>query len=252
MKRKEKKRHKKPKINFWLKLLIVLAAAAGIYLFASSSMFDVTAYEVEGNSYYTDEEILVMGNCKTGGNIFWGTDCGDIKERLEQNAYMEKVNGISKPKVGLVNIGIEDTKGRELEIEAYKLLKESELNFCGNLEARELPKGEFEVAVTDGFTGNVILKLYEGMGSFFSGKLKEIYGGLAGKLSAMLVYKKIKAFKKAMDYTEEGGAVLLGVNKPVIKAHGSSDSKAFYNAIRQAKACVDGNVTETIIKSIEK
>lgn len=91
MKRKEKKRHKKPKINFWLKLLIVLAAAAGIYLFASSSMFDVTAYEVEGNSYYTDEEILVMGNCKTGGNIFWGTDCGDIKERLEQNAYMEKV-----------------------------------------------------------------------------------------------------------------------------------------------------------------
>ena len=168
------------------------------------------------------------------------------------SAYMEKVNGISKPKVGLVNIGIEDTKGRELEIEAYKLLKESELNFCGNLEARELPKGEFEVAVTDGFTGNVILKLYEGMGSFFSGKLKEIYGGLAGKLSAMLVYKKIKAFKKAMDYTEEGGAVLLGVNKPVIKAHGSSDSKAFYNAIRQAKACVDGNVTETIIKSIEK
>lgn len=87
------------------------------------------------------------------------------------SAYMEKVNGISKPKVGLVNIGIEDTKGRELEIEAYKLLKESELNFCGNLEARELPKGEFEVAVTDGFTGNVILKLYEGMGSFFSGKL---------------------------------------------------------------------------------
>ncbi len=168
------------------------------------------------------------------------------------SAYMEKVKGISKPRVGLVNIGAEDTKGRELEVEAYKLLNNSDLNFCGNLEARELPKGQFDVAVTDGFTGNVVLKLYEGMGSFFAGKLKDIYSGFFGKLSAMMVYGKIKAFKKQMDYTEEGGAVLLGVNKPVIKAHGSSDAKAFYNAIRQAKACVDGNVTQTIINSIEK
>lgn len=91
MKRKEKKRHKKSKVNFWLKLLIILAAAAGLYLFASSSMFDVKEFEVEGNSYYTEEEILVMGNCKTGGNIFWGTGCGDIKDRLEQDAYMEDV-----------------------------------------------------------------------------------------------------------------------------------------------------------------
>lgn len=167
------------------------------------------------------------------------------------SAYMEKVKGISKPRVGLINIGAEDTKGRELEIESYKLLKASGLNFCGNIEARELPKGEFDVAVTDGFTGNVVLKLYEGMGSFFAGKLKEIYSGAFGKLSASLVYGKIKTLKKQMDYTEEGGAVLLGVNKPVIKAHGSSDAKAFYNAIRQAKSCVDGNVTQTIINSIE-
>lgn len=168
------------------------------------------------------------------------------------SAYMEKVKGIKKPRVGLVNIGAEDTKGRELEIEAYKLLKESGLNFCGNLEARDLPKGGYDVAVTDGFTGNVVLKLYEGMGSFFAGKLKEIYSGFFGKLSALLVYRKIKTFKKQMDYTEEGGAVLLGINKPVVKAHGSSDAKAFYNAIRQAKACVDGNVTQTIINSMEK
>lgn len=167
------------------------------------------------------------------------------------SAYMEKVKGIPKPRIGLVNIGAEDTKGRDIEIEAYKLLKASGLNFCGNLEARELPKGSFDVAVTDGFTGNVILKLYEGMGSFFAGKLKEIYSGFFGKLSALMVYGKIKALKKQMDYTEEGGAVLLGVNKPVIKAHGSSDAKAFYNAVRQAKACVEKNVTQTIIDSIE-
>ncbi len=168
------------------------------------------------------------------------------------SAYMEKVKGISAPKVGLVNIGEENTKGRELEIETYKLMQGADLNFCGNLEARELPKGEFDVAVTDGFTGNVILKLYEGMGSFLGSKLKEMYSGFAGKLAALLTYGKIKDFKKQMDYTEEGGAVLLGINKPVIKAHGSSDAKAFYNAIRQAKACVDGNVTRTIAESLEK
>lgn len=168
------------------------------------------------------------------------------------SAYMEKVVGISKPRVGLINIGAEETKGRDLEIEAYKLLGDSGLNFCGNLEARELPKGDFDVAVSDGFTGNVVLKLYEGMGKFFAGELKGIYSGFLGKLSALLIYGKIKAFKKKMDYKEYGGAVLLGVNKPVIKAHGSSDAKAFFNAIRQAKACVDGNVTQTIINSIGK
>ncbi len=168
------------------------------------------------------------------------------------SAYMEKVVGISKPRVGLINIGAEETKGRDLEIEAYKLLGNSGLNFCGNLEARELPKGDFDVAVSDGFTGNVVLKLYEGMGKFFAGELKGIYSGFLGKLSALLIYGKIKAFKKKMDYKEYGGAVLLGVNKPVIKAHGSSDAKAFFNAIRQAKACVDGNVTQTIINSIGK
>lgn len=168
------------------------------------------------------------------------------------SAYMEKVIGIAKPRVGLINIGAEETKGRELDIEAYKLLSNADLNFCGNLEARELPNGEFDVAVTDGFTGNVVLKLYEGMGAFFAGRLRTIYSGILGRLAALLTYGKIKAFKKQMDYKEYGGAVLLGVNKPVIKAHGSSDAKAFFNAIRQAKACVDGNVTQTIIKSIGK
>ena len=145
-----------------------------------------------------------------------------VQFALMASAYMEKVKGIKKPKVGLINVGAEDTKGRELEIEAYKLLENAPVNFCGNLEARDLPKGDFDVAVSDGFTGNVALKLYEGMGSFFSGELKSIFsGGILSKLSALMVMGKIKKFKKRMDYTEEGGAVLMGISKPVIKAHGS-------------------------------
>lgn len=160
-------------------------------------------------------------------------------------AYMEKVMGINNPEVGLLNIGAEETKGRELEIEAYKLLSKSGLNFIGNIEARDMPKGVCRVVVTDGFTGNIALKLYEGMGSFFSGKMKWIFSG-TGKIGALFSLGKIKAFRKQMDYKEVGGSALLGVKKPVIKAHGSSDGTAFFNAVRQAKLCVDGNVTGEI------
>ena len=165
------------------------------------------------------------------------------------SAYMEKVMGIDKPKVGLLNIGAEDSKGRELEIETYKLLQQSGLNFIGNIEARELPKGECHVVVTDGFTGNIALKLYEGMGSFFSKKMKWIFSG-AGTLGALFSLSKIKLLKKQMDYKEVGGSALLGVKKPVIKAHGSSDAKAFYNAVRQAAKCVEGNVAGEIEKYV--
>ena len=120
-----------------------------------------------------------------------------VQFALMASAYMEKVKGIKKPKVGLINVGAEDTKGRELEIEAYKLLENAPVNFCGNLEARDLPKGDFDVAVSDGFTGNVALKLYEGMGSFFSGELKSIFsGGILSKLSALMVMGKIKKFNR--------------------------------------------------------
>ena len=157
------------------------------------------------------------------------------------SAYMEKVMGVKDPKVGLLNIGSEETKGRELEIAAYKLLEESGLNFVGNIEARDMPKGEVQVVVTDGFTGNIALKLYEGMGSFFSKKLKWIFSGL-GKIAAIVSLGKIKELRRQMDYKEVGGSALLGVKKPVIKAHGSSDATAFFNAVRQAKKIVDGNV----------
>ncbi len=167
------------------------------------------------------------------------------------SCYMEKVLGIKSPKVGLLNVGAEDTKGRDLDIEAYHMLEKAPLNFYGNLEARDFPNGACEVAISDGFTGNIALKLYEGMGSFFSRELKGMLSsGLRGKLAALLIMPQIKAFKKKIDYTEIGGAVLMGISKPVIKAHGSSNAKAFCNAIRQAKNCVEGDVIGAISASL--
>lgn len=169
------------------------------------------------------------------------------------SAYMEKVMGIKNPKVGLLNVGSEDTKGRDLDIEAYKLLSKAPINFGGNIEGREIPSGKFDIVVSDGFTGNIALKLYEGMGSFFGHTLKDmLMSGFASKLAALLLMKKVKEFKKKVDYSEVGGAVLMGIAKPVIKAHGSSDAKAFYNAIRQAKNCVDGDVINTITETLKQ
>ncbi len=169
------------------------------------------------------------------------------------SCYMNKVMGVEKPKVGLLNVGAEDTKGREIDIETYKLLKASPLEFYGNLEARNLPDGVCDVAVSDGFTGNIALKLYEGMGSFFAHELKNmLLGGVSSKIAAALLLPKIKNFKKRFDYKEVGGAVLMGVSHPVIKAHGSSDGKAFFNAIRQAKLCVEGDFTGEIARSLDE
>ena len=162
------------------------------------------------------------------------------------SAYMSNVMGLKNPKVALANIGAEETKGRELELETYKLLKNSPINFVGNIEARDIPNGDVDVVVADGYTGNMLLKLYEGMGRFFANKVKEVFSGFIGVLSGLLILKRIKLFRKQMDYKEIGGAVLLGVSKPVIKAHGSSDANAFFNAIRQAKKCVDGDVVGKI------
>lgn len=174
------------------------------------------------------------------------TDCRP--EMLEQfavmgSAYMEKVMGIKNPRVGLLNIGEEDTKGRDIEVESYKLLSASKINFTGNIEARDLPFSKCDVVVADGYTGNIALKLYEGMGLFFAKTLKGMLTkNLKSKIAAAFLMDEVKNFKKKIDYTEVGGAVLLGISKPVIKAHGSSDAKAFFNAIRQAKNCVDGGV----------
>lgn len=165
--------------------------------------------------------------------------------------YMNKIMKIDNPRVALVNIGEEETKGRETDIESYKLLKSfSGINFTGNIEPRYIPLNGADVVVTDGFTGNVVLKLTEGMGKLISNVLKDMFGGVIGKLAALPVYGKIKSFKKQMDYKEVGGAPLLGTAKPVIKAHGSSDAKAFKNAIHQAANFVEQDVIGEITKSI--
>lgn len=165
--------------------------------------------------------------------------------------YMEKIMGIKSPKVALVNIGSEETKGGELQLGAYKLFSQNKnINFTGNIEPRYIPRGDADVVIADGFTGNVILKLTEGLGKMFSGNLKNIFSGFGGKLAGLLVMPKIKAFKSKMDYTEYGGAPLMGTAKPVIKAHGSSNAKAFKNAIRQAKDFAQKGVIDEITKSI--
>ncbi len=169
------------------------------------------------------------------------------------SAYMQNVMHVDKPRVALLNVGAEETKGRELELESYVQLAQAPVNFIGNIEARELPAGAADVVVTDGFTGNVALKLYEGMGKFMAHQMKgNLFAGVAGKLAALLILQKIKALTKKMDYKAVGGAVMLGVQKPVIKAHGSSDGTAFFNAIRQAKDCVAGNVVQTIAENTGK
>ncbi len=166
------------------------------------------------------------------------------------SVYMEKVKGIQNPRVGLLNVGAEETKGRELELQAYALMQKAPIHFCGNIEAREMPEGNFDVVVSDGFSGNIALKLYEGMGAFMRDNISDMFSG-AGKLSALLIYPRIQALRKRMDYKEHGGAVLMGISAPVIKAHGSSDGKAFFNAIRQARDCVEGRIITTISEHLE-
>lgn len=167
-------------------------------------------------------------------------------------AYHQKIMGSATPEVGLVNIGTEEHKGTELQQSTYKLLQEAKsINFIGNVEARELPCGGCDVAVCDGFTGNVILKLSEGFGSFFADALKKMFfANITTKLGALLVMKQVKEFKKSLDYKEYGGAPILGTKKPVIKAHGSSDAKAFKNAIRQAKFCIERDVCGEIERGV--
>ena len=169
------------------------------------------------------------------------------------SVYLEKVEGISNPKIGLLNIGAEDTKGDELRVEAYKLLKQAPINFVGNIESREMPKGICDAVITDGYTGNIALKLIEGTSITLFKMIKTmLYKSIFNKLAALVLKKDLYSLKSMMDSSEIGGAPLLGVLKPVIKAHGSSDAKAIKNAIRQAIIFTEKNVIETISENIIK
>lgn len=163
------------------------------------------------------------------------------------HGYMQKVAGIENPRIGLLNVGTEDTKGDTLRQETYQLLAKSDLNFVGNIEAREVPSGACDVLVADGFSGNVVLKLTEGVATTFFRMIKKVLmSSLKTKLGALLIKKDLGGLKGMMDYSEVGGAPLLGVRAPVIKAHGSSNAKAIKNAIRQAAKFADSGMIEAV------
>lgn len=167
------------------------------------------------------------------------------------SVYMEKVDGRKNPTVGLLNIGTEDTKGSELYRESYALLKDAPVNFVGNVESREIPKGDVDVVVADGFTGNIALKLIEGVSLTMFSMIKNVlYRNIKNKIGALLIKKGLYEIKAKSDYTEIGGAPLLGTRKPVFKAHGSSNGKAIKNAIGKAAAFAQNGVIEKISGNI--
>ncbi len=169
------------------------------------------------------------------------------------SVFMEKTMGVENPRVGLLNIGTEDEKGRELEHEAKKLLEQTPINFAGYVEAREVPLGAVDVLVTDGFTGNVFLKACEGMGALMKDALKSMFfANTLTKLGALCVKKQLNDFSAQMDYKTIGGSPLLGTAKPVFKAHGSSDAAAFLGAFKQAKRFVENNSIAEMTEAIAK
>ena len=197
----------------------------------------------------------VMPN-KAGGRTVI-LDCGANAEctaefllqfGLVGSLYAKKYLGVENPKVGLLNIGTEDSKGTPLQKEAYELLKDASdrgiLNFVGNVEARDVPLGAVDVVVCDGFAGNVLLKSIEGTAMFMGSLMSKMFKkNFFSKLAALLVMKDIKAFKKLLDYREIGGTQFLGIKKPVIKAHGSSDALAFRNAVKQAMDAAKSDIS---------
>ncbi|MGN8889118.1 phosphate acyltransferase PlsX [Dysosmobacter sp. HCP28S3_G4] len=192
-------------------------------------------------------------------------DCGAnaecTAEYLLQFAYLgsfyaKRMMGIENPRVALLNIGAEEEKGDALRHEAYAVLKAAgeagRVNFTGNIEATDAMLGGADVVVADGFTGNVMLKSMEGTAKFLSKELKKLFlSGTKTKLAALLVKNDLDDFKKLMDPSEIGGTPFLGISKPVIKAHGSSDARAIYNAVRQARNFAASGFIQDIEANIE-
>lgn len=167
------------------------------------------------------------------------------------SVYMNKVMGIEDPRVGLANVGTEEHKGDELRQETYKLLQKTPVNFIGNIEGRDIPLDGADVVVCDGFTGNMIIKTYEGVALALLGKIKGIFKkNWKNKLAAAMVLGDMKEFKKEMDMDEAGGAPVLGCSKPVFKAHGSANAKTIKNAIRICTAYVGNDVIGTMTEAL--
>ncbi|MGM9927479.1 MAG: phosphate acyltransferase PlsX [Bacillus sp. (in: firmicutes)] len=169
------------------------------------------------------------------------------------SVYAEQVRGIKNPRVGLLNIGTEEKKGNDLTKATFPLLKEAPINFVGNVESRDLMNGVADVVVTDGFTGNMVLKTVEGTALNLFKMIKEaMMSNFKSKMAAAVLKPELKKIKAQMDYSEYGGAGLFGLKAPVIKAHGSSDSTAFFSAIRQARTMVQYEVVPIIQKYMDE
>ena len=173
---------------------------------------------------------------------------------LMSSIYMNKVMGIKNPRVGLANVGTEEHKGGEFQHECFALLRENkDINFIGNIEARDIPDDAADVVVCDGFTGNVIIKTYEGVAAVLMDKIKGVFTkNLKTKAAAALVLSDMKEMKKSFDYAEYGGAPILGASKPVFKIHGNSKAKAVRSALRLTKAYVETNIIDDIKDSINR
>ncbi|WP_019391781.1 phosphate acyltransferase PlsX [Priestia filamentosa] len=166
--------------------------------------------------------------------------------------YAKSVFGIESPRVGLLNVGTEEKKGSDLTKQAFPLLQGADINFIGNIEGRDLLEGVADVVVTDGFTGNIALKSIEGTALSIFSMLKEtLTSSFKSKVAAGILKPQLKKLKTQMDYTEYGGAGLFGLKAPVIKAHGSSDDNAIFNAVRQAVLMVEQSVPKTIAEQID-
>lgn len=176
-----------------------------------------------------------------------------VQYAIMGSIYAEKVRGIQNPTVGLLNIGTEEKKGNELTKAAFPLLKEAPINFIGNVESRDLLNGAADVVVTDGFTGNMVLKTIEGTAMNVFAMIKDVFNSSAKtKVAALLVKDDLRGLKGMLDYSEYGGAGLFGLKAPVIKAHGSSNANALFNAIRQTRTMVEHDVTGTIYSTLKK
>lgn len=161
--------------------------------------------------------------------------------------YMREMFNIENPRVGLINVGVEETKGNDMVKQAFTILSQSDLNFVGNVEGRSIPLGEVDVAVCDGFLGNVLLKFLEGVGVFVYDGLKKIYfKNILSKFAALLVRGELKNFRNTMDYESYGGVPVLGIKGNVFKCHGSSNAKSFKNALIKAYAFANSSVSEQI------
>jgi len=203
---------------------------------------------------------VVMPTIKKGQHTIL-CDAGatsEIKaEYMHQNAkianiYAREVMGIQNPKIGLLNIGTEESKGTEAQQEAFKLLSvDKTLNFIGNIESKEMISGEIDIIVSDGYSGNIALKAVEGTAkSIFSLLKEEIMSSTSGKIGGLLLKGVFKKIKGTMDAKQVGGAILLGVSAPVIKAHGSSDAVAIMNAIRQARESVKQDIVGKMVTAL--